>query len=128
MSKPSNWLFGANSVKIFEKAQKNQIFTENYSMIDLEHRYRRNDNFVFRRIEDETILVPIKDNVGDMGSIYSLNEIGAFIWEHLDGDRRLNTIMELILDEYDVSTNQAELDVNEFIVDLVDIDAVDLVD
>ncbi len=97
-------------------------------MIDLEHRYRRNDNFVFRRIEDETILVPIKDNVGDMGSIYSLNEIGAFIWEHLDGDRRLNTIMELILDEYDVSTNQAELDVNEFIVDLVDIDAVDLVD
>ncbi len=97
-------------------------------MIDLEHRYRRNDNFVFRRIEDETILVPIKDNVGDMGSIYSLNEIGAFIWEHLDGDRRLNTIRELILDEYDVSANQAELDVNEFIVDLVDIDAVDLVD
>ncbi len=97
-------------------------------MIDQEHRYRRNDNFVFRRIEDETILVPIKDNVGDMGSIYSLNEIGAFIWEHLDGDRRLNTIMELILDEYDVSANQAELDVNEFIVDLVDIDAVDLVD
>ena len=97
-------------------------------MINPEHRYRRNDNFVFRRIEDETILVPIKDNVGDMGSIYSLNEIGAFIWEHLDGDRRLNTIRELILDEYDVSANQAELDVNEFIVDLVDIDAVDLVD
>ncbi len=97
-------------------------------MIDPEHRYRRNDNFVFRHIEDETILVPIKDNVGDMGSIYSLNEIGAFIWEHLDGDRRLNAIMELILDEYDVSVNQAELDVNEFIVDLVDIDAVDLVD
>ena len=97
-------------------------------MIDPEHRYRRNDNFVFRRIEDETILVPIKDNVGDMGSIYSLNEIGAFIWEHLDGDRRLNAIMKLILDEYDVSANQAELDVNEFIVDLVDIDAVDLVD
>jgi hypothetical protein len=97
-------------------------------MIDLEHRYRRNDNFVFRRIEDETILVPIKDNVGDMGSIYSLNEIGAFIWEHLDGERRLNTIMKLILDEYDVSANQAEADLNGFVTDLVDIDAVNLVD
>ena len=97
-------------------------------MIDLEHRYRRNDNFVFRRIEDETILVPIKDKVGDMGSIYSLNEIGAFIWEHLDGERRLNTIMKLMLDEYDVSANQAKADLNGFVADLVDIDAVDLVD
>ncbi len=97
-------------------------------MPNLEHRYRRNENFVFRRIEDETILVPIKDNVGDMGSIYSLNEIGAFIWEHLDGGRRLNAIMKLILNEYDISANQAESDMNEFIADLVDIDAVDLVE
>ena len=97
-------------------------------MTDLEHRYRRNQNFVFRRIEDETILVPIKDNVGDMGSIYRLNEIGAFIWEQLDGGHSLEAIKKSILDEYDVSANQAELDVNGFIADLVDIDAVDLGD
>lgn len=93
-------------------------------MVDPEQCYRRNDNFVFRRIEDETILVPIKDNVGDMGSIYSLNELGAFIWEQLDGERRLDAIKKSILDEFDVSANQAEADINEFITDLVEIDAV----
>jgi hypothetical protein len=97
-------------------------------MIDLNHSYRRNDNFVFRRIEDETILVPIQDNVGDMGSIYSLNELGAFIWEQLDGERRLDAIKKSILHEFDVSANQAEEDINEFITDLIDIDAVNLVD
>jgi Coenzyme PQQ synthesis protein D (PqqD) len=93
-------------------------------MIELEQCYRRNENFVFRRIEDETILVPIKDNVGDMGSIYNLNEIGAFIWEQLDGERNLKTIKDKILDEYEVSLQEAEADLNEFINDLIEIDAV----
>lgn len=97
-------------------------------MIDLEHRYRRNDNFVFRRIEDETILVPIKDNVGDLGSIYSLNEIGAFIWEHLDGQQNLDDIIDLLLNEFDVPAGQVEDDLFEFVADLVDIAAVELVD
>ncbi len=93
-------------------------------MIELEQCYRRNENFVFRRIEDETILVPIKDNVGDMGSIYNLNEIGAFIWEQLDGERNLKTIKDKILDEYEASLQEAEADLNEFINDLIEIDAV----
>jgi hypothetical protein len=36
-------------------------------MADLELIFKRNENFVFRKIGDEMILVPIKDNVGDMG-------------------------------------------------------------
>jgi hypothetical protein len=92
-------------------------------MIDLNQRYQRNQNFVFRRIEDETILVPIKDNVGDMGSIYNLNEIGAFVWEHLDGARNLATIKNKILDEYEVSPRQAEADLSKFMTDLVEIQA-----
>ena len=97
-------------------------------MIELEHCYRRNENFVFRRIEDETILVPIKDNVGDMGSIYNLNEIGAFIWEHLNGERNLEAVRDKILEEYEVSPQEAETGLNEFINDLIEIEAVRLVD
>ena len=93
-------------------------------MIDLEKRYQRNENFVFRRIEDETILVPIKDNVGDMGSIYKLNEMGAFVWEQLDGVRKLNTIKDNILDEYEVSPRDAEADLSEFLADLLEVQAV----
>ena len=93
-------------------------------MIDLNQRYQRNENFVFRRIEDETILVPIKDNVGDMGSIYSFNETGALIWEHLDGEQNLAAIKDRIMAEYAVSSRQVEADMREFLADLIEIDAV----
>jgi hypothetical protein len=93
-------------------------------MIDFNQCYQRNENFVFRRIEEETILVPIKDNVGDMGSIYNLNEIGAFVWEHLDGGRNLATIKNQILDEYEVSPREAEADLSAFVTELVEIEAV----
>jgi hypothetical protein len=93
-------------------------------VIDLGQCYCRNENFVYRRIEDETILVPIKDNVGDMSCIYSLNEVGAFIWQHLDGTLTLSEIKNMILTEFEVSTKQIEFDLNEFIADLNVIDAI----
>ena len=93
-------------------------------MIDLNHCYQRNESFVFRRIENETILVPIKDNVGDMGSIYNLNELGALVWEQLDGKLKLEAIKAKILSEYDVQSQDAEEDLREFLADLIEIDAV----
>ena len=56
-------------------------------MDELQKKYRKNENFVYRMIKHETILVPIKDNVGDMDSLYNLNEVGAFVWERLDGEK-----------------------------------------
>jgi Coenzyme PQQ synthesis protein D (PqqD) len=93
-------------------------------MIESGQCYRKNENFVYRRIEDETILVPIKDNVGDMSCIYSLNEVGAFIWQHLNGILTLSEIKNMILNEFEVSGERVEFDLNEFIADLNAIDAI----
>lgn len=93
-------------------------------MIDWDHRYQRNENFVFRRFGDETILVPIKDNVGNMDCIYNLNELGAFVWEQLDGKTELEAIIDKILEEYEVSLNNAQADLSEFMTDLIEIEAV----
>ncbi len=97
-------------------------------MLDLKLRYQRNESFVFRKIEDETILVPIKDNVGDMGSIYSLNEIGALIWDQLDGKQDLKKIKNHIMNEYAVAPGKAAADLKEFVSGLIEIEAVKLVD
>ena len=86
--------------------------------------YQKNENFVFRKIEDETILVPIKDNVGDMGCIYNLNEVGAFVWQNLDGRKSLQDIRQRLMDEYEVSAKEAEDDLSEYIARLTEIDAV----
>jgi hypothetical protein len=96
-------------------------------MAELEKIYRRNDNFVFRRIEGETILVPIRDNVGDLDCIYSLNAVGALVWEHLDGSHDLDAIKNRIAAEYDVSDNDVQADLLSFIHEMKTIAAVEAV-
>jgi len=93
-------------------------------MGNLDRIYKKNENLVFRKIEDETILVPIKDNVGDMGSIYNLNEMAAFVWEQLDGKKSLQDIKNRLLEEYEVSAKEAEGDLLEYISQLKEIEAV----
>ena len=86
--------------------------------------YKKNDNFVFRKIEDETLLVPLRDNVGDMGFLYNLNEVGSFIWQRMDNGEALRIIVENIQREFDVSCEQAQTDLCEFIRDLEEIGAI----
>ena len=93
-------------------------------MEGLDKIYKRDENFVFRKIEDETILVPLKDNVGDMGSIYNLNEVAAFVWEQLDGQKNLRDIKHRLSDEYEVSAEKAEDDLFEYIAQLTEIEAI----
>lgn len=93
-------------------------------MEGLDRIYNKNENFVFRKIEDETILVPIKDNVGDMGSIYNLNEVAAFVWEQLDGQKSLRDIKHRLSEEYEVSAKEAEDDLSAYITQLKEIEAV----
>jgi len=93
-------------------------------MKELKKKYRKNEDFVYRKIQDETILVPIKDNVGDMGSIYNLNEVAAFIWEQLDGKKTLLDIKNMILKEFEISSEEAEDDLAEFVSELRGIEAI----
>ena len=93
-------------------------------MTDAEQFYKRNENFVFRQIDNETILVPIKDNVGDMSCIYNLNEVGAFIWQNIKCKNSVTDIKTMILSEFEVTESQAKADLNEFVKDLKAIEAI----
>ena len=93
-------------------------------MTEAEQTYKRNENFVFRQIENETILVPIKDNVGDMNCIYNLNEVGAFIWQNIKCKNSVTDLKHMILSEFDVTESQAETDLDEFVNDLREIEAI----
>lgn len=83
--------------------------------------FRKKGEVVFRNIGGESLLVPIVDNVGDLSSIYTLNETGTRIWGLLDGRRSIREITQLITDEYDVSEDVAIDDVGGFINELVNI-------
>lgn len=93
-------------------------------MSDSQEVYRRDESIVSRRIEDEVILVPIRQDVADLESIYTLNEVGAYIWEQMDGLRTIADIAALIVDEFEVSEHEAKRDLTEFTQQLSAIGAI----
>ena len=86
--------------------------------------YKKSDSIVSRKIADEFILVPIRQNVGDLESISTLNEVAARIWELIDGTMKLREIKAKIVEEFDVTPQQAEKDLVDYIKQLEKIEAV----
>src|SRR5438445_13435822 len=77
--------------------------------------YARDPDFISRRIADEVIVLPIRKNLGDLESIYTLNDVAARIWELLDGRRTLREIRDVIVNEYQVTTEEATVDLERFV-------------
>jgi hypothetical protein len=90
----------------------------------LDRVYKKNDAMVSRKIGDEFILVPIRQNVGDLESIYTLNETAACIWEWIDGITNVREIREKMVDQFDVASEQAEKDLLEHLHQLESIKAI----
>ena len=87
-------------------------------------RYQKDPNIVSRKIAKEVILVPIRNRIGDLENIYTLNEVAARIWELIDGKKNVSQIIDTIIDEFDVSAEEAEQDLSEFIQKLEKIEGI----
>ena len=85
-----------------------------------EKKYCRDETVVTRDIVGETILVPIRGKLADMQRIFTLNDVGKFIWSSLDGERSLGEICEDLRTEFDVHKEQAEKDLGDFISELLE--------
>ena len=92
--------------------------------ISLDAVFCHDENIVDRNIAGEVILVPIRNNVGDLESIYTLNETAARIWELLDGVRTLGEVRDAMVGEYEVGAADAEGDLLEVVGQLVEAEAV----
>jgi hypothetical protein len=77
--------------------------------------YRKSDSIISRKIDDEFILVPIRQDVEELSSIYTLNEVAARIWELIDGKCTVETIREKIIEEYEVEPQVAEEDIRYYL-------------
>ena len=81
--------------------------------------FRKKEEIVTRKIAGETILVPIRGSLADMQKIFSLNPVGEFIWQEINGQKALQQISESIQSVFDVSQEQADADVQDFITELL---------
>ncbi len=78
-----------------------------------------------RDIAGDTILVPVGKTVYESNGLFVLNEVATFIWDNLPQLETEEEIVAKILDEYEVSTQQAADDTAEFLAKLREMQIID---
>ena len=80
--------------------------------------YTQSTNMVVKEIDEEYVLIPLQHDLQHANKLYTLQHVAAFIWRHIDGTRSLADIADCIVTEYEVSREQAEADLREFVESL----------
>ena len=93
-------------------------------MTEIETKYARNTDYVFRKIVNEMILVPIVQDVADMDCVYALNELGAMIWQQLEQPRGGQELAQVILEEYDAEPEAVQADLEVFLKNMLEAGAI----
>jgi len=84
-------------------------------MLNLQARYRPRDEEVASKVIDgEAIII----NLGN-GIYYSMDKVGALIWDLLQSGCMLEEIIRAVTGEYDVSREQAESNVCQLVQELI---------
>lgn len=86
--------------------------------IERERVYRRSADVVARQVGLESILVPIRHNVGNLDFVYTLSPVAARIWALVDGTRSVDVIASELSGEFDVDSDTAATDVMSLLEDL----------
>lgn len=94
-------------------------------MTNLAAKFRRKERVTGREIAGESFLIPICGKPVDLDNIFVLNPLAGFIWERLDGKRTLEAIVADIIDNFEVTPEQAGVDATEFIGQLLRNDLVE---
>ena len=80
--------------------------------------FKHRGEFALRQVGTESILVPIRNHVGDLDSVYVLTSVAARMWSFFDGTNDVDFIVERICTEYDVEASVVRADLEELVASL----------
>jgi hypothetical protein len=84
-------------------------------MVDMQTILTHNKECPVRPVGRGLVIVSPEGN-----ETHSIEDIGAFIWNRIDGSKPLGEILDDILNEYRVAQTTAEKDLQDFITQLVE--------
>lgn len=76
---------------------------------------KRKPNSMLKQIDGEYLILPLSDHNISVDVILKTNEVGAFIYELLGGGISQEKLLDSILEEYEVSREQAKKDLEAFL-------------
>lgn len=93
----------------------------NQCEIDVKSIYEISPDIISREIEGELIILPFHSGVGNIeDDMYTLNNTGKEVWKHLNGNHRLDDIINEISIEYNAPYHQIKDDITALIHTLLE--------
>lgn len=73
------------------------------------------NTFILRNVAGSNIVLPIGASSANFSGMLKLNETGVFLWENLKKEITEEDLVNAMLAEYNVASEQAREDVKEFL-------------
>ena len=80
---------------------------------DQRTKYTRNSRTISGRLHDELVMMDL-----EQGKYFSLNPVATRIWDLLEKEMDSSEICSLLMDEYDVSSEQCVIEVEELLEEM----------
>ena len=91
------------------------------SSIQLDSVVVASSKLVSANLDGEVVILGFKS-----GSYYSLDQVGAFLWDLLQQSRKVSELRDAILSEYDIDRERCEQDLFHLLAELFDKGLVDI--
>jgi len=82
-------------------------------------RYKKVSEHIEKKVGDELVIVPVASAVAQMNKVFSLNEIGSYIYENLTDPLTEEDIVKMVTEEFDVEATVAQKDIKAFLKEAI---------
>lgn len=76
---------------------------------------RRNPDFLLRDVAGIQVIVPVGEAIVAFPGMITVNQTGAYIWELLENEQTEDALVDALLEQYQVTREQAATDVKAFL-------------
>ena len=94
--------------------EKSEICT-----VSKDSKYIASENYILRKVAGTYALISVGANIANFNGYVQLNETAAFLWKELETPKTVGELTAALLAEFDVSEEEAEKDVTEFLEQLI---------
>ena len=70
---------------------------------------------ILRSVAGEHMLIPVGETVFEYNGIFMMTESGKILWENIEKGADEDALKEALMKEYDIDSETASNDVNEFL-------------
>lgn len=71
--------------------------------------------FVMRQVMDNIVVIPVGQTALGLNGMILLNDVSKVIWETLERETDLEGLVTAVTDAFEVSTDEARIDILEFL-------------